>query len=64
MLLLIALYIEIYASETAVGFAVDSAAASSFRKAGLKAARKVITRYAGLFGAAVMLAEFAYCMAN
>lgn len=55
---------ELYAGETAAGWAVDSAAATAFRKAGVEAAKKVITRWAGFFGAAVVVGEFLWCMAN
>lgn len=55
---------ELYAGETAAGWAVDSAAAAAFRKAGVQAAKKVITRWAGFFGAAVVVGEFLWCMAN
>lgn len=56
---------HLYAGEVAAGWAVDSAAAAAFRRAGIRAARAAITRFAGGFiGAAIILGQFAYCMAN
>lgn len=52
----------LYAGEVAAGFAVDAAAATAFRSAALKAAGKIISRFAGGLGAIIMLAEFASCM--
>lgn len=54
----------LYGGEVAAGWAVDAAAATAFRKAAFTAAKKIILRSAGGFGAIVMLAQFTNCMLN
>ncbi len=56
--------LELYAGEVAAGYAVDAAAAKAFRKAALQAAGKIISRFAGPIGAAIMVGEFAFCLAS
>ncbi|WP_438963136.1 hypothetical protein [Nonlabens sp.] len=51
----------LYVGEVAASAAVDAAAAA-FRSAALKAAKKIITIFAGPFGAAIMVGEFIYYM--
>ena len=53
-----------YASEVSAGWAVDSAAAQAFRAAGVKAARKAITRFLGPVGAMIAIGVFINCMIN
>lgn len=54
----------LYGGEVAAGWAVDAAAAAAFRKAAFTAAKKIILRSAGGFGAIVMVAQFTNCMLN
>lgn len=52
----------LYGGEVAAGWAVDAAAATAFRKAAFSAAKKIILRSAGGFGAVIMLGQFTNCM--
>lgn len=52
----------LYGGEVTAGMAVDAAAATAFRKAAFSAAKKIILRSAGGFGAIVMIAQFTNCM--
>jgi hypothetical protein len=52
----------LYGGEVTAGMAADAAAAAAFRKAAFSAAKKIILRTAGGFGAIVMIAQFTNCM--
>ena len=52
----------LYIGEASAGWAVDAAAAAAYRKAAISAAKKIILRAAGGFGAIVMIVQFTNCM--